>query len=161
MKRLLIFVTIFLFIFPVFSYSQVKNPNISRSWYRDLDTYLNAKSENIVVVNFSPISSASGTQVYDTLLVMSPSRDLRVTNLRLVFGYNGNPDSTVYLVRYDGSPDTLITIDTSGTASVNTTIWNYTTDYTWSASVPETLIVSGSNTVDLGKGWLEIFYRIY
>ena len=155
MKKILLLLLIILAFAQSESQAQIKNPNIPRSWWSGLKTYITATAELTFGYNSDSRSYAVGSLEVDTIAVFTPKHDMTVSSVDLWFDSISDPDSTLYLVFAQSTRDTVITIDSTG---------NGFTNY-WQSSLPIELekavacsifIFLGNNSASTGRSVVTI-----
>ena len=119
MKKLLFLLLLLIAIYPKDSQAQITNPNIPRSWWSGLKTYISETAEMTFGFSSDPRSYATGSLESDTVAVFTPKYDLTVSSVDLWFNSVSDPDSTLYLVFAQSTRDTVITIDSTGNGFTN------------------------------------------
>jgi len=155
MKKILFLLLLFLTIGPPESQAQITNPNIPRSWWSGLKTYITETAEMTFGYNSESRSYAVGSLEVDTIVVFTPNHDLTVSSVDLWFNSISDPDSTLYLVFAQSTRDTVIIIDSTGNGFTN--YWQSTLSIELEKAVAcSVFIFLGSNAASTGRSVVTI-----
>lgn len=158
MKRIVHIILLMLFLVPVTVQGQIKNPDIPRSWWSGLKTFIVESAELTFSYNNRSRSFAKGSLEIDTVAVFTPAYDMTVTSVDFWLNSIGDPDSTLYLVFAQSSKDTVITIDSSGNGFTN--YWQSNASFTLTRAIPcSVFIYLGKNSAETGNGVITIHGR--
>lgn len=158
MKKILLLLLLLVTINPTESQAQITNPNIPRSWWSGLKTYITETAEMTFGFNSNARSYAVGALEADTVAVFTPKYNMTVSSVDLWFNSISDPDSTLYLVFAQSKRDTVITIDSTGNGFTN--YWQSSLSIELVRAVPCSIFIFlGKNSASTGKSVVTIHGR--
>lgn len=154
MRRLFLILLMGVLLITSVSNAQITNPNIPRSWWSNLQSFIEQTAELTFSFKTDAREYSSGLSP-DTIAVFTPRYNMTVKAVDLWFNKIADPDSTLYLVFAQSYRDTAITIDSTGNGFTN--YWQTSSPFSLTAASPcSVFIFLGKNSASTGKAIITI-----